>query len=635
VFYAIVGLLVLVSIGLALYALFRKSELEAALATLQEEFRQREARDTDELVRLRTELAKLERLSHIPGVIERAKKTEQEIEAKVEQARIRANEIISKTNAKSHRIESEIADRMEEAQTRAYEVVQSAVEEANGIKERLVSASRIDAAMAEEARKTAEREANLVVEEARKKAKEIASQARKDAKEKTQKVEDTLDRATAYAMEIRARAEQRAEEIGREAYEALKRHDFYAAAAQAMENVVTGYGGTYKVPAAHMFDELADEYGFHRAGEMLKVARERTRVMEKNGTAATCNYSEGWKKDYAINFVLSAFNGKVDSILARLKPVNQGKLVQEIEDAFALVNNNGVVFRNARIQEEYLEARLEELKWAVAVQRVKEREREEQRAIREQIREEEKARKEYEKAIKQAERDERLLTEALEKVRQQYDAAAVDDRAKYESQLQDLAAKLQAAEEKNQRALSMAQQTKSGHVYVISNVGSFGEGVYKIGLTRRLEPLERVRELGDASVPFAFDVHAMIHSQDAPALETALHRRFVQCQVNKVNRRKEFFRLRLQDIRDAVDEMKYEVKWTLAAEARDYRETLEMERHMQEDPEYRKRWVEEQRTYAPLPLFEDEEGAESVTEDDRQSLAEDLERASDVGAAVL
>src|SRR3954466_2660035 len=167
-----------------------------------------------------------------------------------------------------------------------------------------------------------------------------------------------------------------------------------------MQNVVGGYADTYLVPASHILDELAEEYGFHKAGERLKVARERTRIMEKNGTAATCNYPEGWKREYAIGFVLSAFNGKVDSILARVKPANQGKLIQEIKDCFALTNHNGVVFKNARIQEEFLDARLEELKWAVAVQRLKDKEREEQRAIREQIREEERAKKEYEKAIK-------------------------------------------------------------------------------------------------------------------------------------------------------------------------------------------------------------------------------------------
>jgi hypothetical protein len=98
----------------------------------------------------------------------------------------------------------------------------------------------------------------------------------------------------------------------------------------------------------------------------------------------------------------------------------------------------------------------------------------------------------------------------------------------------------------------------------------------------------------------------MIRSEDAPALETALHRRFVQSQVNKVNRRKEFFRLKLKDIRSVIDEMNTEVKWTMAAEARDFRETLEMERRMQEDPEFRKRWTESEAAYQASFPFDDE-----------------------------
>ena len=93
---------------------------------------------------------------------------------------------------------------------------------------------------------------------------------------------------------------------------------------------------------------------------------------------------------------------------------------------------------------------------------------------------------------------------------------------------------------------------RAGFVYVISNIGSFGEGIYKIGMTRRLEPMERVAELGDASVPFNFDVHAMIFSNDAPGLEAALHREFEGSKINLINHRREFFRCSLEDIKSAV-----------------------------------------------------------------------------------
>ena len=493
---------------------------------------------------------------------------------------------------------------------RADAILREATFQATEQSRRLTTEGDVALAKSKEALKVAERQALNLVEEAQKKAKEIASQARKEAKEKTQKVEETLSQATAYALEIRQKAEMRAEEIGGEAYEALKRHHHYEAAAQAMQNVVSGYGDTYMVPPAHIFEEAADEYGLHKTGEKLKIARERTSVMQKNGTAATCNYPEGWKRDYAIGFVLSAFNGKVDSILARIKPANQGKLIQGIKDTFALVNHNGEVFKNARIQEEFLDARLEELRWGVSVQRLKEKEREEQRAIRERIREEEKARKEYERAIKQAEKEEQSISKALEKARREFEQASEGEKAKYEAKLQELNAKLVEAEEKGKKAVSMAQQTKTGHVYIISNIGSFGEEVFKIGLTRRLEPTDRVRELGDASVPFPFDIHALIKADDAPALETALHKRFLDSQVNKVNKRKEFFRVKLRDIKQAVEEMGLEARWTLTAEAKDYRETLALEKAMKVDAGLRRKWVADQEAFESSP--EDEELMEEV-----------------------
>lgn len=140
----------------------------------------------------------------------------------------------------------------------------------------------------------------------------------------------------------------------------------------------------------------------------------------------------------------------------------------------------------------------------------------------------------------------------------------------------------------------MAQQTKAGHVYIISNEGSFGENIYKIGMTRRLEPLDRIRELSSASVPFAFDVHALIWSEDAPALETMLHKKFALSQVNKVNFRKEFFRLPLDEIRSELKNSGLNVKWTITAEASEYRETLAIEKAIQDNPQAREDWLNHQ-----------------------------------------
>jgi hypothetical protein len=182
----------------------------------------------------------------------------------------------------------------------------------------------------------------------------------------------------------------------------------------------------------------------------------------------------------------------------------------------------------------------------------------------------------------------------MEKARRDVEKSSEAERSKLEEKLRELSERLRVAEEKNQRAISMAQQTKSGHVYIISNIGSFGENVYKIGMTRRLEPLDRVRELGDASVPFEFDVHALIPSADAPALERELHRKFVRDQVNKVNPRKEFFRVQLHDVRSQLEALGVEASWTLTAEAREYRESLAVEQALASKTIDETAWMQQQ-----------------------------------------
>ena len=416
-------------------------------------------------------------------------------------------------------------------------------------------------------------------------------EAKRMAKEELITSEMEMASARATASRIVEAANKRAEEIAGDAYSAMNRAKEFADTAKAMKNIIEGYGDAYIVPTYNLLDDLAEEFSFTEAGQKLKAAREMSRWMVKAGRAATCDYAESNRRDTAIRFVIDAFNGKVDSILSRNKADNHGKLEQEIRDAFALVNHNGTAFRNARITDEYLTSRLEELKWAATTRVLKEQDREEQRQLREQIREEEKARREFERAMKDAAKEEDTIKKAMDKVLQQAANANDAQRVEFEAKLRELELKLQAAEEKNQRALSMAQQTRTGHVYVISNVGSFGEEVFKIGMTRRLEPKDRIRELGDASVPFEFDVHAMIFSDDAPSLEKTLHRHFLRRQMNKVNPRKEFFRLGLSEIRTELESLGVETLWTMAAEAHEYRETIRIEQQIQENPVIEQQWT--------------------------------------------
>ncbi|RPD44139.1 DUF4041 domain-containing protein [Hymenobacter sediminis] len=415
------------------------------------------------------------------------------------------------------------------------------------------------------------------LQQARAAGKELREQAGVKARALQTQADSLLLNATTEAARIVASANQRAEEIAGEALAAARNAASLEKTVQALKNTISGYGDQYLVPSYSLLDELAEAFGHAQAGQELKNVRERTRLLVRTATAAQCDYVEAVRKTTAVNFVTDAFNGKVDSILANVKHDNYGTLAQQIKDAYALVNNLGKPFKEARITPEYLEARLEELRWATIAHELKLKEREEQRLIKEQIREEEKARRDFEKAQREALKQEDTLQKAIDKMQQQAAKASAEQREAFEQQLRDLEGRLQAAQEKNQRALSMAQQTKSGHVYIISNIGSFGEHVYKIGMTRRLEPLDRVRELGDASVPFEFDVHALLFSEDAPALERDLHRHFLRQQVNKANPRKEFFRVDLAQIRGEIERLGIETTWTLSATAREYRESLAIE----------------------------------------------------------
>lgn len=540
-------------------------------------------------------------LVKVSGNKGKAEKTASELKAQLDQSKILASRLAAKI-AELETINARLSkwQVVEDADSKAKEMLSAAkaeLDSANSQARQLLEKASRDVAQIVG---SATAEASSVTLEARQKAKDIKVEAAK-----------ILDSATIQAGKIIDTANKKAEEIAGAAYDAMKNADQLEKTAKAMKNIVEGYGDEYLVPGHSMLDDLSEEFEFTEAGIELKNARERSKLMVRNGTAATCEYAETKRKDTATNFVLDAFNGKVDSILSRSKSDNAGKLEQEIKDAFTLVNHNGKAFREARVSPEYLTARIDELKWAAIVQQLKLEEREEQRRIKEQIREEEKARREYERAIREAAKEEDLLRKAMEKAQAQIAQATDDQKAKYEQQLIDLAERLRIAEEKNQRALSMAQQTKRGHVYIISNIGSFGEHVYKIGLTRRLEPIDRIKELGDSSVPFEFDIHAMIFSEDAPSLENQLHKHFVVMQMNKVNYRKEFFRVDLGHIREEVEKFGLTAKWTMAAAAQEYHESLAIEKAINEDPARREAWIKRQLVLEPASYAVDDRIAEN------------------------
>lgn len=523
--------------------------------------------------------------SELKAKLEQTEKARQELEGTL----VQREETLGKLEEENRRLSRWQA--VEDADAKANEILSAAIAELESAKTK-----------AEETIGEANSRATNIIASAHAGASSELSEARQKAKTAKEEASRLLDSATVQAGKIIDTANKKAEEIAGSAYEAMKNAEQLENTAKAMKNIVEGYGDEFLIPGHSLLDDLAEEFGFTEAGVELKNARERTRLMVRNGTAASCLYVENKRRDTAISFVIDAFNGKVDSILSRTKHDNAGNLEQEIRDAFTVVNYNGKAFREAQITPEYMASRLDELKWAAIANQIKLEEKEEQRRIKEQIREEEKARREYERAIRDAAKEEDLLKKAMEKAQAQMAQASEAQKAKYEQQLVELAEKLREAEEKNQRALSMAQQTKRGHVYIISNIGSFGENVYKIGLTRRLEPLDRIRELGDSSVPFGFDVHAMLFSEDAPALENQLHKHFIMMQMNKVNYRKEFFQVDINHIKEEVEKFGLTAKWTLKALAQEYHETKAIEKAIEIDPVKKEAWVKRQLTLEPASL---------------------------------
>lgn len=271
--------------------------------------------------------------------------------------------------------------------------------------------------------------------------------------------------------------------------------------------------------------------------------------------------------------MLRAFNGECDAALAKVRWDNALKLEERVNKAFETINKSGEVNR-IHMSKEYLDLKIKELRLTFECQEKIKNEKDEQKQIQDEMREEEKARREIEQAKEDAEKEEARYQSALEKAREDVLKASGEKVAQLNDKITQLEAQLKAAQELKERAISRAQITKSGHVYIISNIGSFGEDVYKIGMTRRLEPIDRVKELGDSSVPFSFDVHAIVYSDNAPELESKLHARFETQRVNLVNPRREFFTVRLDDIEKWAKEENVDLRLTRVAEAREYRETL-------------------------------------------------------------
>lgn len=286
-----------------------------------------------------------------------------------------------------------------------------------------------------------------------------------------------------------------------------------------------------------------------------------------------------WKrlrKD-ALKLALRSFNSESEYCVDNVKFNNIEKMEERIRRSFETCNKllKGI---GAWWKDVVLEEKLEELYLAHEYQMKKQEEREAARQARDDQREHEKLEREIREARAKIDRERRHYSSALQKLHVRL-ASAVDqtERDDLQSRINELSSQNNQLDDEVKLLDYRERNARAGYVYVISNIGAFGEGIYKIGMTRRLEPMERIDELGDASVPFRFDVHALVFSDDAPALGAKLHAHFAAGRLNKVNGRKEFFRADLNDI-EAVIRANYDavVEVVHTAPAEQYRESLKL-----------------------------------------------------------
>lgn len=273
--------------------------------------------------------------------------------------------------------------------------------------------------------------------------------------------------------------------------------------------------------------------------------------------------------------IIRCFNAECDNILTNISVKNIDTMRNKINKSYESLNKIFLI-DGVQLSRKSLEYKLEELNLVYSYELKKEQERELQKSIKEQMIEEEKVRREIEKQKSKLEKDQKQVSNEITKLMSYLQKTNNDtEKQLYVDKINTLEEKLKQLEKDKETVLEREANARAGFVYVISNIGSFGEDIYKIGMTRRLEPLDRIKELSSASVPFAFDVHAMIFSDNAPALENTLHKHFDRRRVNRVNVRKEFFNVSIDEIETVVKEnYNNTVEFTRIPVATEYHQTL-------------------------------------------------------------
>lgn len=294
--------------------------------------------------------------------------------------------------------------------------------------------------------------------------------------------------------------------------------------------------------------------------DALAKIRKDQKDLIRNGGAATGN--SNWTVNGSVSkgnkmvkdmqkLLIRAFNTECDDVIDHVRFNNVESSEKRINSSFSAISNLGTIC-SISLTNRFRDLKLSELHLAYEYQIEKQKEKDRLKELRAEERERVKLEKEIEAERKKLEKESQHYNNAVKQIESQIANADPSELPALQEKLAELEGKLTDVKKAIEQVDYRAANQKAGYVYIISNIGAFGEGVYKIGMTRRLEPMDRIDELGDASVPFDFDVHALIFSEDAPALEAALHRAFEDRKLNMVNTRREFFRVSLDEIKDVV-----------------------------------------------------------------------------------
>lgn len=382
----------------------------------------------------------------------------------------------------------------------------------------------------------------------------------------------TIEKQQALVQQLSAEAENLEQHVS----------DLKQQVVETEENILMQSFGLYQPRYQFM---KADEYKARlleiRAGQKDMI-KDKTAVTGNTSWTVNGNASKGKKMVSDMQkLLLRAFNAECDDVIEHVKYNNIESSEKRITSSRDSISKLGQLMDIA-ITPRYYKLKIEELYLAFEYQQKKQQEKEEQKEARARMREEAKLAKEIEEARKKLEKEQTHYNNALDQINKQLEAAGEDERDAILEKKQKIEEQLSKIDSAFKEVDYRDANQKAGYVYVISNIGAFGENVYKIGMTRRLDPMDRIDELGDASVPFDFDVHAMIFCDDAPKLEAALHNAFADRKLNFVNQRREFFNVTLDEIKKVVKE-NYDrsVEFIEFAPAEQYRQSLLLKRQIQ------------------------------------------------------